>query len=152
MNVDKLTRACYMNALVIWMKSVAPYAIEGYLTLCSIWAAYVLATPPTNFSAFPRAFALVAQIESDETWWATFIGMAALFHLIGGVFLPFRRLQTISLMMRVVALGMSWMFWTVMGTSTVIGNPDSLYGAPAIGIGFLAFWILVQFPKIPGES
>jgi hypothetical protein len=141
--------ACLWMRLSKWMRKVECYGVEWLLTVCSLWASLVLFHPPSNFAAYPSQFNFIGHI-ADEHIWAEIVLVAAGLKLIGllmGLWFKSEPLiQGLSTGMRVVGLGFSAMFWTLMGASALAGNSDSLFGFLGLVAGFSAWWVLIRYP------
>lgn len=118
------------------------YVLEGFLLLSSFWATFVLFTPPSNFATFPHAFDLIASLDGHENMWAAFAAVAAIVKFVG--LLLTASMPSSGRALRAFGLAMSGLFWTVMGVSTVAGNPDTLFGLPGMLMGVLAWWALLR--------
>lgn len=107
----------------------------------SAWAAWVLWTPPSNFAAFPKAFALAYSLPfSCDMAWASFITLATILH-VAGLCLFARHHRDIARPLAWVGLSFQGFFWWTFGFSTLYGNPDTLFGIPGgVVIGAMAFW------------
>jgi hypothetical protein len=125
------------------LHSADALVIESILILCSAWAAFVLFTPPSNFGQFPLTFALTEAIIQPEYGWAWFAAIAAMVKLAG---LACYRPPWAGPLLRCTGLAMSGTFWFVMGASTMVGNPDTLFGFCGLMMGFLAWWSLFRVP------
>ena len=127
------------------------YAIEVALTCASLWAAYVLYTPPSNFAAFHAGFALAETLQSQESKWAFLALLAALLKIFGIGFQTRKKYPTIfSDLLRLLGLGISGTFWLILGVSTIWGNPDTLFGVWGVLAGLLAWWGILKFIVYPG--
>lgn len=130
--------------------AIEPYRSEITLALASLWAAWVLFTPPSNFATFAKGFAYAADLATERQW-AVFALVAACTKL-GGLALTWcRRCQNTALTLRLIGLAMSGVFWVLLGLSACIGNPDTLFGFPVVLFGVTAWWLLVRFPTIPAQ-
>lgn len=99
---------------------------EIMLILGSVWASYALLMPPSNFDRFPDSYALARAVIDSEMAWGLIAAGAALTKALGlaGTWLGD---VNISFLLSVVGLCISGVFWIFMGTSYMIGNPDSLF-------------------------
>lgn len=149
--LQRLSAHCVSRTISKRMLSLEPYALEGFLTLCSFWAAYVLFTPPSNFAAFPKAFAFVEQMQGKESLWATMVLVGAASKAIGLALVAVPPAGGVSFILRCVGLMISGFFWTVIGISSMLGNPDTLMGFPGFLMGLSAVWVLLRFPVNPAE-
>lgn len=122
--------------------------IEVFLTGCSLWAAYALAHPPSNFTTYPGAFFLAASLVNDEWMWAAFAAIAAMMKLVGLLVGWFSFRNPVSVAMRYIGLGMSAVFWLTMSVSTIYGNPDTLFGGGGFLQGMLALLTLISLVSI----
>jgi hypothetical protein len=127
-----------------------PYRSEFMLALASLWAAYALLTPPSNFETFRPGFSFAAQVATEHQW-AVFALVAGCAKLGGLAATWCRRCQNAALMLRLIGLAMSGVFWVLLGLSACFGNPDTLFGFPVVLFGATAWWLLVRFPTIPME-
>jgi hypothetical protein len=147
-----LHSACVSHRISRSMRWAEQYVAEAVLTTASVWAAYVLITPPSNFASFPASFAFVESLQGHEAGWAIIALLGATMKA-GGLALLWRartvKAVTISYYMRCFGLIISGFFWGLMGLSALIGNPDSLFGIWGILGGITAWWILIRFPVLP---
>ena len=150
--IERLEQNCLTNTASMKMRSIEPYKVEVVLTLCSLWAAWVLYHPPSNFSTFPAAFAIAERMQGQEWIWATAALVGAALKAIGLILTLASEAPSISFYMRCSGLIISGIFWTVLGTSATLGNPDTLFGVPGFLMGLSALWILVRFPKMPSDD
>jgi hypothetical protein len=130
------------------MRSIEPYTLEGFLTLCSVWAAFVLYNPPSNFATFPAAFAIAERMQGSERVWATTALIGAISKVLGLLLAALDAAPNLSFGIRCGGLVISGIFWSVMGTSAVLGNIDSLFGVPGLLLGLSAVWTLVRLPAV----
>lgn len=142
---------CLTNRISKRMLFLEPYRAEGVLIICSLWAAFVLYNPPSNFASFPASFAIAERMQGSEAAWATLALVGALLKMFGLVFLGNPRLAMTSFVLRVAGLVVSGIFWMIMGISATIGNFDSLFGVPGFMMGVTAVWILFRFPVSPTD-
>lgn len=137
---------------LVWLK-MEFYTDEVYLTIASFWASYVLFTPPPNFATYPQSFAFVESIQGHEITWATLALAGATLKITGlAIRLKMSRPTTLSLALRTIGLGISGFFWTLMGISSLWGNPDSLFGIWGALMGIAAWRVLVRFLLEPGAQ
>lgn len=153
--VRELGERCVSTRVQKRMTELEPYKTEGVVISCNLWAAYVLAKPPSNFISFPAAFRLAERLTRDESVWASWILLAGLLGLFGLATLAIRGplVRELSFAIRCVALGMSAAFWLLMGTSAFLGNPDTLFGVPAgMALGVSCLWVLIRLPSTTWED
>lgn len=143
---------CLTNKVSKSMRSVEPYTLEGFLTLCSFWAAYVLYHPPSNFATFPEAFAIAERMQGSEAVWGTTALIGAMSKLIGLVLTALEVGEGLSFFIRCIGLVISGIFWSVMGTSSALGNTDSLFGVPSLLLGLAALWTLLRMPTMRSDD
>lgn len=134
-----------------WLRALESFRVELVLIPCSIWAAYCLWAPPSNFEAFPAGWHLARQLLPTEWMWGLLAAIAATVKLIGLSLSFSNRLVVFSTICRCVGLGISGTFWFLIGLSTTTGNTDSLYGPLAIAMALSAWWVLIRLPAIPGK-
>lgn len=121
-------------------RNLDPRTVPGFefaLMLCGFWAAWVLYTPPSNFGTFRSSFALAAMLSKSETTWATIALSSALCFLTGFALAVIDWRVRCAWRFIQVGIVLSVLFWTAMGMSTVLGNPDTLYGVPILVMGGL---------------
>lgn len=99
---------------------------EIMLILGSMWACFVLITGPSNFDAAPASYALAREVIDDEQTWGVIAGVAALTKICGLMVTWFGYVNT-GFSLSLTGLLMSGLFWTFMGISYFLGNPDSLF-------------------------
>ncbi len=129
-----------------------PYAIESFLALISIWGAWALFHPPSNFAAYRGAYLWISSIDSVEEHWASLLVLNAALTVSGLVLcLVFRR-HSLGLTARLGGLAISGFFWTLLGLSTLLGNIDTLLGFPVFLIGVSAWVVLLRFPTMPSSG
>lgn len=133
-----------LAAVIIGLRRTDIPVIEVMLTLASIWAAVILATPPSNFAAFPAAFAWVNSLESQERFWACLAGFAAALKVVG--LLITDRFPPAGGLFRCVGLAMSGMFWVTMALGAIWGNPDTLFAFAGLMWGILSWWSILRVP------
>lgn len=141
-----------LTRFAIFWVGTEPYLVEVYLSVASLWAAFVLFTPPSNFASFPMSFALVESIQGQESAWATMALVGAILKIIGlaiRLLLPLRMTVT-SYLMRSMGLAFSGFFWMLMGVSALVGNPDSLFSIWGPLTALAAWRTLVKFLLKPG--
>lgn len=143
-----------LTRFAIFWVSTEPYLVEVYLSVASLWAAFVLFEPPSNFAAYPISFALVESIQGQESAWAVMALVGAILKITGlaiRLLLPTRMTVT-AYLMRSMGLAISGFFWMLMGASALVGNPDSIF--PIWGpLTALAAWrTLVKFLLKPGVA
>lgn len=149
--LERLERTCLTNSISSKMRRAEPYKSEVVLTLCSFWAAFVLYNPPSNFASFPAAFAIAERMQGAEWLWATAALSGALIKTLGLMLTAASEAQTFAFWCRCMGLVISGIFWGAMGTSTTLGNPDTLFGVPGILMGLTAVWVLLRFPRMPSD-
>ena len=133
------------------MARLEAYAIEVMLSLSSLWAAWVLlAAKRDPFTTFRVAFALATRLGSEHHWaYVALIGAATKLIGLGLSRTPF---ICTALILRLSGLGISGAFWFLLGLSTVLGNPDTLFGFPITLLGASAWWLLIRFPTLPDSA
>jgi hypothetical protein len=146
--------AAEISRKLLWAEQ---YAAEVVLTTASIWACYVLLTPPSNFEKFPESFALAETLQGHEVAWGIIAAIGATLKMAGLFVCALRSTQGkapggISYTLRCSGLFISGVFWGLMGISSLWGNPDSLFGLWGILAAVTAWWILIRFPIVPGEK
>lgn len=151
--MDNAFGRCALTSISRTMRGLEPYFAEGALSICSVWACYVLLMPPSNFATYPASFYLADWLVNGEQAWGVVAAIAAALKVVG-LGITWRRPHSeLAIVCRCFGLGLSGFFWTLMGLSTVVGNPDTLFGMPAIiMIASSAWWTLARFPTIPGDT
>lgn len=150
--LERFEQTCVTHSISAKMRFVEPYKTEVFLTLCSTWAAWVLYHPPSNFISFPASFAIAERMQGQEWVWASAALIGAILKACGLILSLAREAPSISFYMRCTGLIISGIFWTVMGTSATLGNPDTLFGVPGFLMGLSAVWVLLRFPKMPSDD
>jgi hypothetical protein len=120
--------------------------LEVFLSLASLWAAFVLWHDPMLFESFPAAFRLVQAFEGNEQIWGAFAFVAAVTKLIG-IIACVTRDPTWGRVVRYIGLAMSGVFWTVMGGGVMLGNPNTLFGFNSLLMGAFSWWSLLRLAK-----
>ncbi len=120
--------------------------IEIGLSLYSLWAAFVLLHPPSNFAAFPESFWLAKKMADHEQFWGLFAISAAGTKIVGIMLTKLNHYRPGALF-RVIGLSMSGVFWTIMGISAVWGNLDTMFGGSGLIFGPLALWFALRVSK-----
>ena len=133
------------------MLSLERFGVETFLFVCSTWAARRLLTPPSNFAGYEAGFAFMAAMKLHEADWGVGIAVAAVLQLVGLGLAGLRRSPMLSMQMRCIGLLMSGFFWTVIGSSFLVGNPDTIAGVPLVLLGCSAWWTLLRFPSLPNH-
>lgn len=138
------TRLAQSNRWLLLLRSSDVRLIEIGVTINSLWASLVLLTGPSNFARFPNAFYLVDRLQEEESFWGWFALIAAALKILslssvfGYLKLPGARYY------RWTGLSMSGVFWCLMGASTLVGNPDTLFGFGGFMLGLASWWALVR--------
>lgn len=88
-------------------------------------------------------------LQIHEPDWGLFAAISAMLTALGLTLLALRVVFSTGLVMRCIGLLMSGFFWTLMGCSFLIGNPDSVAAVPLILLGASAWWTLIRFPTVP---
>lgn len=132
----------------------AMLAIDRYLGSClvilsSLWAAWVLATPPSNFAAFPVAFKYALAVEISENAWAILAGAGAGIHMIGLVLRWRGRDIGAARLVGFIGLSLQTIFWLYLGLTAIVANPDTLFGFTAAMMGVAAAWRLGRYGWSP---
>lgn len=136
-------RLRFASLIFVLRRSDVP-VIEFLLALASIWAAIVLALPPSNFLAFPRSFAWVNSLEAQESFWASFVAVAAVLKVSGLLISDWK--PSLGGLLRCLGLAASGMFWSVMAVGAIWGNPDTLFAFCGLMWGILSWWSLLRVP------
>lgn len=138
-----------LNRLSRCMLRMELYAIEVTLTVCSLWAASCLLTPPSNFAANANSWAFLQSMQIHETTWGLLAAGGAITKAVGLALLLFDFLPALSLLLRCTGLAISGFLWSVIGVSFLLGNSDSVASIPLIMLGASSWWTLVRFPCVP---
>jgi hypothetical protein len=117
--------------------------MEILLTISSMWAFVVLETGPSNFATFSRTFLLMQDVMREE-YWGIFALIASALKATGVLLALVPRTAASGTVLRCFGLGMSAAFWSLAGFSTVVGNPDTLFGFNGILLGAAAWWSIVR--------
>jgi hypothetical protein len=131
------------------MRLLEPYGTEGLLILCSLWAGWTLTANPLNFPIRPEIFHVASLIQPNERVWGIFALISALTKIVGLLLTFIRRLFVFAVLLRCLGLSLSTLFWLIMGSSLLVGNPDSVFALPIITQGLSALWVLIRFPVFP---
>lgn len=131
--------------LVMFLRMPGIFIIEVSSLINAMWASYVLFTPPSNFATFSASFQLVRDLEAHEVFWASYAGFNALLLFIS-IFITYVHESKSSglILFRCLGLVLSGTFWFLMGLSTVIGNPDALFGFTGIVLGLASWWATIR--------
>ncbi len=135
--------------LARFMLSAERFGMECLLAVCNMWAAHKLTTPPSNFQFYESGYAFMKGLQIHEPDWGLFAAISAMLTALGLTLLALRVVFSTGLVMRCIGLLMSGFFWTLMGCSFLIGNPDSVAAVPLILLGASAWWTLIRFPTVP---
>lgn len=119
-------------------------AVEVAVACNSLWASVVLAIPPSNFAAFPKAFSIAERLGRGESFWSAFAAISALNGVAGMIVLGCYYRSWLGVLLRATGLSMAGLFWCLMGVGTIVGNPDTLFGFGAVLIGLAAWWSLIR--------
>lgn len=124
------------------------YVLEILLILNSLWAAWVLMTGPSNFSAQPTAYQIMMGVSVNEGFWGIFALVSAAVKIAGisASYLLGRKCIW-CLTVRSIGLSMSGVFWCTVGITVMIGNPDSLFCFGAIVLGVFAWWSVIRLAR-----
>ena len=125
------------------------YALSCLVIASSLWAAWALGTPPSNFSAFPASFSYVIAARFTEAQWAAFILLFALLHIVGIALRIRGRDPGAARLVGFIGLAGQTVFWLFWSGSAVIANPDTLFGFCAFLIGVGAAWRLMRYGWTP---
>jgi hypothetical protein len=131
-----------LPAVVRYLRERDLWAIEVFLLISSCWAASVLLRPPSNFAQFPSAFGIAEMLSRNEQLWGYLVACAAGLKIIGITF--YFKHRTIGVVLRCMGLACGGTFWCMMGLSTVIGNPDTLFGFAGFMMGVLSWWSILR--------
>lgn len=130
-----------LPALVGYLRERDLWAIELFLLASSLWATFVLFRPPSNFANLPT-FDIAEMFTRNEILWAWLVASAATLKIIGG--LCYFKYHTTSVLLRSTGLAIGGAFWCLMGTSAIIGNPDTLFGFTGLMMGVLSWWSILR--------
>lgn len=128
------------------------YLFEVTLTACSVWGAWVLFHPPSNFLVYPGSYKLLIAINPNEDFWAVLLTLGACLKFFGLHFCLLYRAHGLGLTCRILGLGISGFFWPIFGLSAYLNNPDTMAGVPIGIVGITAWWTLLRFPWTPARS
>lgn len=134
----------YRTRALVFMRTADVYVFELFAICSSFWAAWVLTTGPSNFSVYSATFLVVQTILPDEKFWGAFAFLSAMIKS-AGILLGWRQFYNKnSLYFRIVGMQMSALFWTLMGASTVYGNPDTLFGMIGLFLGVASQFVVFK--------
>jgi len=142
--LELVNRRLRLASVVLALRRTDVPVVEAMLALASIWACIVLALPPSNFAAFPKAFAWVNSLEDQELFWSALAGVAAFFKVFG--LLMSERMPNVGGLFRCIGLAASGMFWVAMAVGAIWGNPDTLFAFCGLMWGILSWWSLLRVP------
>ena len=142
--LEVINKRLRFAGLIFMLRRTDVPVVEFMLSLASIWAAVVLALPPSNFAAFPKAFSWVNSLESQEAFWATFAALAAALKVVGLLVSDWK--PGLGGLLRCTGLAASGMFWTAMGVGAIWGNPDTLFAFCGLMWGIMSWWSLLRVP------
>lgn len=115
--------------------------------LSSIWATWVLLSPPSNFAAFPVAFRYTAWMSEVE--WAIVLLISLSLHGIG-LWLRTRKADIAAArLIGFIGLSGQTVFWLYFGASTILANPDTLFGFTGMMVGVTGAWRLCRYGWAP---
>lgn len=122
------------------------HLIELFFLLGNFWAAWVLMHSPSSFDSFPKAFALVRSLEISEPVWGVLALISALCFTWGNLWGIWRKDASLKLsyIPRLLGFSCSALFWLPMGVSTMIGNPDTLFGFLGFLVGTFSLWSVLR--------
>lgn len=125
------------------------YAIEIILAICSLWAATHLMTPTRVFDTYANGYAFMRGLLKHEEYWGFIAAIGAIAKVLGLGLFTLDVTPRLSILLRCFGLTVSGFFWTVTGSSFLMGNPDSIAGLPLVMLGASAWWTLLRFPAVP---
>lgn len=128
------------------------YGVEVLLAASSLWAASRLLTPPNNFVLYASNYAMAERLQASELLWGLLAAASCLLEIAGLLVGAFRIAQPIGLALRCFGLVLGGFFWSVIGWSFFMGNPNTIAGLPFALMGASAWWTLLRFPTIPGRG
>lgn len=154
-DLEKMTREI-VDLSELLRKARAPFyllrqtditVIEIFLSLSSIWAFLILVFSPFHFSGQESNYRNILGLSGRENFWAAFAFIAALMKLFGLSLVYLRKKKDSSLIPRYIGLSMSGVFWCLMGASTIVGNPDTLFGFTGFLMGIVAWWSVLRLTR-----
>jgi hypothetical protein len=131
------------------LQSLDRYALSCIIILSSLWAAWVLATPPGNFATFPASFKYAAIFHLSEAEWSIAPLVGAMLHIAGLSIRLWTDHVNAARFIGFVGLSLQTMFWLYMGLSTMVANPDTLFGFAGAMIGVGGAWRLGRYGWSP---
>lgn len=137
-----------LERISAWLYWLEPWWIEGFLTMSAIYAACLLLGSPDLFAAAPGAYGLVAALIPSQMVWGVAAAASATAMTVG-LALTFPKAKMSGLMLRLVGITISGLFWFAMGMSFLIGDPTNVAAVAPVLASMWAFWVLVRFPAIP---
>lgn len=130
-----------MEKLVI----VDRYFVSWQLIASSLWASWVLAKPPSNFTAFPIAFKYVSGLGLSEELISGLLLVGVLLHLSGLLLRLVFHALCLARFLGFVGVSIQTIFWSYMGGSSMVANPDTLFAAIGLVLGVGGAWRLCRY-------
>lgn len=120
--------------------------LEVFLSLASLWAAFILWGSPSLFESSPATFRIIDAFHGNESSWAAFALVAGLLKLTG-IATCITGDPSWGRTVRYVGLAMSGLFWSLMGGGVMLGNPHTLFGFNSLLMGLFSWWSLLRLVK-----
>lgn len=141
------------ESLAYHMRRWEARGIEVFLTFCSLWAAWVLLTPPSAFKLHPGYYILLRGVLDREQAWGLLALAIATVKTIGLLCDGGSNFcREFGVVLRSIGLAGSGFFWTVIGFSFLLPTPHGLSAVPLIGLGGASWWALIRFPAASPKS
>lgn len=135
-------------------QSYIPFCFEIGLTLASARAAVILLTNPNLFIEQPLVYAWLTDSISDNALaWGLLALAASLLKAVGMLCLFTRseRKMEAAFILREIGWGISFVFWTCIGTALMAANPLGLGAGATLLLGMFALGIMVAGPVMPDD-
>ncbi len=144
-----------INRLLAAPRRAEPYAAEIFLCLSDAWCAKCLLSNPRAFQTSKDYYFLLKDLDASQDFWVYYCLTASLLMIVGLglVHLPKSyRAREAGFGMRLVGLGMSAFFWTVVGASFLLANVDAIPSMPVLLIGLATFFYMGRTPVMPDDE
>jgi hypothetical protein len=142
-----------LNTLSPRMAKFEAYSVEVFLSSSSLWAAWVLLSGETwqgGMVGAKAAFITAASLGSEMHWGS--VALIAALLKIGGIAMTFTRFATLALVLRLAGIGISAVFWILLGVLAIHDDPYLLFAFPVVQLGVAAWWMLVRLSTLPRNA
>lgn len=137
-----------LEKISAWLCWLEPWWIEGFLTLNSAYAAWVLLATPDVFVRTPGSYLIVAALLHNPLSWGIIAALASATNA-AGLALTFPRSRIAGLLLRLFGVTLSGLLWFAMGLGAMLGDPGNIFAMAPFLASLWAFWVLIRFPAVP---